>query len=92
ALPAIVYRPLVGTRSAVAAGLLQATSLPFIVAATQIGIALNVVTPATAAAFVAAGLLSALIFPTTALSLLRRCEVTEPTLAPAAPPETTTPE
>ena len=36
-LPAIVYRPLVGTRGAAVAGLLQATSLPFIVAATQIG-------------------------------------------------------
>jgi Kef-type K+ transport system membrane component KefB len=92
ALPAFVYKPLVGTRSAVAAGLLQATSLPFIVAATQIGIALDVVTPATAAAFVAAGLLSALIFPTTALSLLRRCEVTKPTLGPPVPPDAVTPE
>jgi Kef-type K+ transport system membrane component KefB len=87
ALPAVVYKPLVGTRSAVAAGLLQATSLPFIVAATQIGIALGVVTRASAAAFVAAGLLSALIFPTTALGLLRRCKVTPPTLAPPVPPE-----
>lgn len=92
ALPAVVYRPLVGTCSAVAAGLLQATSLPFIVAATQIGIALGTVTPATAAAFVAAGLLSALVFPTTALSLLRRCEVTKPTLAPSVTPGVTTPE
>ncbi len=75
-----------------AAGLLQATSLPFIVAATQIGIALGTVTPATAAAFVAAGLLSALVFPTTALSLLRRCEVTKATLAPSVAPGVTTPE
>jgi Kef-type K+ transport system membrane component KefB len=92
ALPAVVYRPVVGSRSAMAAGLLQATSLPFIVAATQIGIALGTVTRATAAAFVAAGLLSALVFPTAALALLRRCEVTEPTLAPRAPPHSTTPE
>ena len=70
-VPALVYRPLVGTRGAVAAGLLQATSLPFIVAATEIGIALGVVTAATSAAFVAAGLVSALVFPTAAASLLR---------------------
>jgi hypothetical protein len=62
------------------------------VAATQIGIALGTVTPATAAAFVAAGLLSALLFPATALGLLRRCEVTEPTLASPVAPEATTPE
>lgn len=86
-LPALVYRPLVGTRSAVSAGLLQATSLPFIVAATQIGIALDAVTPATAAAFVAAGLVSALVFPTSALALLRRCEVTAP--MPVASPGST---
>ena len=70
-VPAIVYRPLVGTRSSVAAGLLQATSLPFIVAATQIGLVIHAVTPATASAFVAAGLLSALVFPVVALGLLR---------------------
>ena len=58
-------------RGAIAAGLLQATSLPFIVAATEIGIALGVVTAATSAAFVAAGLVSALVFPTAAASLLR---------------------
>ena len=69
-VPAIVYRPLVGTRSSVAAGLLQATSLPFIVAATQIGLSIHALTPATASAFVAAGLLSALVFPVVALGLL----------------------
>jgi len=71
-VPALAYRSVVGTRGAIAAGLLQATSLPFIVAATEIGIALDLVTPATAAAFVAAGLVSALVFPTTALAVLRR--------------------
>jgi Kef-type K+ transport system membrane component KefB len=34
-LPALLYRPLVGTRRSMAAGLLQATSLSFIVAATR---------------------------------------------------------
>jgi Kef-type K+ transport system membrane component KefB len=80
AVPAVVYRPLVGTRSTLAAGLLQATSLPFIVAATQIGVALHAVTPSTAAAFVAAGLVSALAFPVVALGLLRLCEYTPATL------------
>ncbi len=70
-LPALAYRSTVGTRGAVAAGLLQATSLPFIVAATQIGVVIGAVTAATAAAFVAAGLVSALVFPVVALALTR---------------------
>jgi hypothetical protein len=52
--------------------LLQATSLPFIVAATTIGVDLGLVDPAESAALIAAGLLSVLIFPITGLSLLRR--------------------
>ncbi len=43
-LPALVYRSMLGTRNAIAAGLLQATSLPFIVAATAIGQSLEVIT------------------------------------------------
>jgi Kef-type K+ transport system membrane component KefB len=74
-LPALLYRGDIGGRMAAVAGLLQATSLPFIVAATQIGLDLDVVTEANAAAFIAAGLLSVLIFPFTALSLLRSTEV-----------------
>ena len=52
--------------------LMQATSLPFIVAATAVGLALDVVTPANAAALIAAGLLSVVIFPALSLVLLRR--------------------
>jgi Kef-type K+ transport system membrane component KefB len=74
-LPALLYRGDIGGRMAAVAGLLQATSLPFIVAATQIGLDLDVVTEANAAAFIAAGLLSVLIFPITALSLLTSTEV-----------------
>lgn len=55
-----------------AAALLQATSLPFIVAATQIGQDLGVIDAAASAAFIGAGLLSVLVFPITALGLLRR--------------------
>jgi hypothetical protein len=52
--------------------LMQATSLPFIVAATAVGLALDIVTPANAAALIAAGLLSVVIFPALSLVLLRR--------------------
>ncbi len=71
-LPAVLYRQTVGERAAVAAGLLQATSLPLIVTATQIGLILGTISPVTAAALVAAGLLSVVIFPPIALGLLRR--------------------
>ena len=70
-LPAILYRPLAGTRGAVAAGLLQATSLPFLVAAADIGVELGKLDPATGAAMVLAGLLSVMLFPLVALVLLR---------------------
>jgi Kef-type K+ transport system membrane component KefB len=74
-VPALLYRPLVGNRRSVAAGLLQATSLSFIVAASQIGLELGLITKATGAALIAAGLLSVLIFPIIALTLLRRREI-----------------
>jgi len=70
-IPAALYRGVIGDRPALAAGLLQATSLPFIVAATQIGIQRNLITAATGAALVAAGLLSVMIFPAAALGLLQ---------------------
>jgi Kef-type K+ transport system membrane component KefB len=70
-LPAIVYRRLIHGRELVAAAFLQATSLPFILAATQIGVALRVLKESTAAAFVAAGVVSVLVFPLVGVSLLR---------------------
>jgi Kef-type K+ transport system membrane component KefB len=76
-LPALLYRPLVGSRRAAAAGLLQATSLPFIVAGTQIGQELGLLTAANGAALVAAGLVSVLVFPLAATSLLRVPEASE---------------
>jgi Kef-type K+ transport system membrane component KefB len=85
-LPALLYRPVVGTRRSVAAGLLQATSLPFIVAATQIGMELGVVTRANGAALVTAGLLSVLLFPVAALTVLRgRARAPAPRPTPAVP-------
>jgi Kef-type K+ transport system membrane component KefB len=71
-VPALLSVRALGTRSAVATGLLQATSLPFIVAAVQIGIELGRISPVTGAAMISAGLLSVLIFPVVALTLLRR--------------------
>ena len=71
-LPAVLYRSaLPSVRDVVAVGLLQATSLPFIVAATTIGLQLHAIRPANAAALVAAGLFSVIIFPTISLQLLR---------------------
>jgi len=62
---------------------MQATSLPFIVAATGIGLELDLLDAATAAALVGAGLLSVLLFPLAGLVLLRR---TAPERTAAEPP------
>src|SRR5215208_1898433 len=77
-LPAALYRPMVGDRSALAAGLLQATSLPFIVAATGIGMELGILSPAVGTAMVVAGLLSVVLFPLGALMILRGGKPTAP--------------
>jgi Kef-type K+ transport system membrane component KefB len=71
-VPAVLYVRLLGRGKAIIAGVLQATSLPFIVAATQIGVQIGAVTKASAAGLIAAGLLSVIIFPLLGLSLLRR--------------------
>ncbi|RZB18894.1 cation:proton antiporter [Streptomyces sp. F001] len=72
-LPALAYRSAGLSRAEImASGLLQATSLPVIVAATTIGLKLDAIRPANAAALVAAGLLSVVVFPLTALPLLNR--------------------
>jgi Kef-type K+ transport system membrane component KefB len=80
-LPAALYRPAIGGRRAVAAGLLQATNLGFIVVASQIGMELVKIGEGTAAALVSAGLFSVLLFPLGAVTLLYR-------VAPAAPADT----
>lgn len=71
-LPALLYRPLVSARETVAAGLLQATSLGFFVVAGQIGMELGLITKTNGAALIAAGLLSVILFPLGALTILRR--------------------
>ena len=69
-VPALVYARRFGTRHAAAAGLMQATSLTFVIVATQIGTISGQISQTTGAALLAAGLLSAALFPATALKLL----------------------
>ena len=70
-LPALFYRGMIGGRRIMAAALLQATSLPFIVAAAAIGLQLRLISPASGAALIGAGLVSVVVFPVLALTLLR---------------------
>jgi Kef-type K+ transport system membrane component KefB len=70
AVPALAYLRLIGPRRAGAAGLMQATTLTFVIVATQIGIASGQVSRPTGAALLAAGLLSATLFPPLAVKLL----------------------
>jgi Kef-type K+ transport system membrane component KefB len=81
-LPAIAYRRLLDGRRTAIAGLMQATSLPFIVAATAIGEDLGLIDPAEGAALIGAGLLSVLLFPAIGLALLTRAKDAEPPSAP----------
>jgi Kef-type K+ transport system membrane component KefB len=85
-VPALLFGRLFDRRSVLAAGLLQATSLPFIVTATQIGVVTGLMSGVTAAALVCAGLLSVIVFPAAALSLLRGSGVPrDPESAEVAP-------
>jgi Kef-type K+ transport system membrane component KefB len=70
-IPALLYRRRLGPRRTLAAALLQSTSLSFLVVAGQIGMELGLISAATGAALVAAGLGSVLLFPLAALTLLR---------------------
>jgi Kef-type K+ transport system membrane component KefB len=73
-VPAVMYRSSVGRRNAIAIGLLQATSLPFLVVASAIGVSLGAIKQVTGTALVSAGLLSCVIFPLLGLVLLRRTD------------------
>jgi Kef-type K+ transport system membrane component KefB len=84
-IPALLYRPLVGGQRAAIAGILQATSLPFIVAAAAIGIQLGLLSQAESAALIAAGLSSVMIFPAAGLARLRRAGMAPPEGAPVEP-------
>ena len=71
-LPALLYARAFGRRRALAGGLLQATTLTFVIVAAAIGRESGRLTPAAASALVAAGLLSAALFPAIAARLLPR--------------------
>ncbi|HYB85572.1 MAG TPA: cation:proton antiporter [Streptosporangiaceae bacterium] len=74
-LPALLYARFAGRRRAVAAGLLQATTLTFVIVAAQLGLAERKITPTAAASLLAAGLLSTILFPGAAQRLLPRAAV-----------------
>jgi Kef-type K+ transport system membrane component KefB len=80
--PALLLRRQYDGRSVLAAGLLQATSLPFLVTAGQIGVATGTLSSTTAAALVCAGLLSVIAYPALALALLRDREDDRVAIAP----------
>jgi Kef-type K+ transport system membrane component KefB len=71
AVPAFAYARRFGRRRAGVAGLMQATSLTFVIVATQIGIASGLISRAVGSALLAAGLLSAALFPAVALKMLK---------------------
>jgi Kef-type K+ transport system membrane component KefB len=85
-LPALLYRPLATTRETAAGALLQATSVGFFVVASQIGQEMGLISAANAAAIIAAGLLSVIVFPAGALVLLRQRREREPAAEAAALP------
>lgn len=66
ATPSILLVRRLGRGPAAGVGLLQATSLPLLITAAQIGSATGLFPPVTAAAVVCAGLLSVLLFPVVA--------------------------
>jgi hypothetical protein len=88
-LPALIGLRANGPKATIALALLQATSLPFIVTATQIGVTLGKISSVTAAALVCAGLISVMIFPLGALAMLRR---SAPVPAPAGDQQMAEPE
>jgi Kef-type K+ transport system membrane component KefB len=69
-LPALLYSRFVGIGRAATAGLMQATTLTFVIVATQIGLADRQITTTTSASLLAAGLLSAAVFPAVAVRLM----------------------
>ena len=69
-LPAILYVRLLGGRRAVAAGLLQSTTLSFVLIASQIGQELSLLGSSDVAALTAAALVSVLVNPVAALAVL----------------------
>ncbi len=70
-LPSLLFRRRLGSSATAATGLLLATSLPFIVTATQIGLLTGRLSEITATSLVCAGLLSVLVFPAVAIAIAK---------------------
>lgn len=68
-VPATLFVRRLGRADSLAAALLQATSLPFIVAAAQIGVITGRIPTETATSLICAGLVSVMIFPAVAVAL-----------------------
>jgi len=68
----LVYRKVLDASSRLALAFVQATGLPLIVVITTIGLETKTMRPSTAAALVAAGMVSVLIFPLAGFSILDR--------------------
>jgi Kef-type K+ transport system membrane component KefB len=80
-VPALIYRTVLGTRPAIAAGFLQATTLTFPVVVAEVGRSLGLLSPAVSAALVGAALVSVLVFPAVALALRPWTVAPEPAAA-----------
>ena len=77
-LPTLVsHRHVLGPSDRIAAALLASTALPVIVAVTKIGLDRHDMKPENAAALIAAGMLSVLLFPAIAFALRRRTAAAE---------------
>jgi len=83
-VPALLYRRLASGRELAAAALLQATSVGFLVVATRIGQEMHLISAANAAAVVAAGLLSVVLFPLAAFTILGKTKLEHDRDGPAA--------
>jgi Kef-type K+ transport system membrane component KefB len=68
-VPGLMYHRRLGTVPALAAGLLQATTLTFPVVVAEVGASLGLLTARTSAALIGAALLSVLLFPAAATAL-----------------------
>jgi Kef-type K+ transport system membrane component KefB len=69
-VPAFLYRPYLTWRECLASGLLQSTNLSFMVVAVTVGTELGHLREINGAALILAGLVSALVLPAVATSLL----------------------
>ena len=86
-LPVLAFRRDLPGAHLAAISLLQATSLPFLLTVSQIGIEMEILQRTTAAALVAAGVVSVLLFPPLALRLLATSD--SEVLAATAKPSST---